>query len=261
MFQGHTFPIEVEGDESFAIFKILSHKDVCLEFTVTEEGPERRGYIKTINTQQFGCPLPKFRQGEFLLKLVDSISEYGRISHVRLEDESKVYCEANGESTSLSFLRILQKGQSWYGSHGYLPDADKKQEYQEAVEFLAHVPLGHVFHKLPGLREGIQQFLARHPRDLAYRLASKNFENDFDILKEWIEEFEIQKGKDKKLGEFLSWVWTQDCSYFNPLVKLIFPRVSPVVGKHYDWLTTHWKIEKMGVYLDKLFEPFIGVAK
>ena len=58
--------------------------------------------------------------GTQLLELVDTIATTLGVAYVRLQDQSEV--KMCGVPTSLSMLRMITHGETWYQSHGFLPE-------------------------------------------------------------------------------------------------------------------------------------------
>ena len=252
-FQGHLFPMDVRGDESYASFEIQGRDQVCFEFKVELGSQGKKGYVSWINTEVPGCPLPPVQKGTFLLKLVDWISQHADLSEVRLEDKAKIRCKLNEQPTELAFLRILQKGQSWYGSHGYFPEQKLRIEYEKSVEKLNDFSLLQFKQEFPEFRNEALKFASRKSRNFQAKLATKTLEEKSEELEDWISTFESTYGKDRKLREFLSWVWDEDCSAFNPIARLIFPKIEWPFAGRFGWLQSIRTIEKNGIHLVKQF--------
>ena len=203
-FQGHLFPMDVRGDKSYASFEIQGRDQVCFEFKV-ELGPQgKNGYVSWINTEDPECPLPHVQRGTFLLKLVDWISQHADISEVRLEDEAKIRCKLNEQPTELAFLRILQKGQSWYGSHGYFPEKKLRTEYEESLNRLNDFSLLQFKQEFPEFRNKALNFASRHSRNFQTKWTATSLKENSKEMEDWISTFESTYGKDRKLREFLS---------------------------------------------------------
>lgn len=251
-FQGHTFPLNIWGDETYASFKI----EDCMQLDIQVHKGVLHGYVPSINTSQSNCPLPSVRKGTFVLDLIDQMSQTAGVAFVRLSDESTIKCESGGETVDLPLLRIFQKGQSWYGSHGYQVESPSRERYQAAVSDLRNTPLSQLRKKLPELRDAVLKFQYRHSNSLEAKRLARAYGNDFEKLQEWLNTYgemtEAGSGE-KTLGSFLSWVWTKDCSYYSRFIRLIFPRIEARGLDHYNWINAFRVIEKYGVYLTKYY--------
>jgi len=276
-FQGEIFPLEVTGDEAHAVFEIKSqNNEVCFELTVTTDSEGRHGYVDLINTEYPECHLPARQRGTFILKLVDFLSLTAELPYVRITDESRVRCHLNEESVALPLLRILQKGQSWYGSHGYLPEASKREEFESSVRLIREFSLQDLKQKLPLLRKEMLNSLRKFPRNLSLKYAVSLFERhpfegqcsegrcneerdltEDDLLWAHIEEFESDYGPRKTVAQFLSWIWEIDCTLYSSYLRLIFPRLTQdEYERQFTWLGMKARIERLGIHLTKSF-PFI----
>ncbi|MEO5971321.1 MAG: hypothetical protein ABIQ95_15455 [Bdellovibrionia bacterium] len=251
-FQGHIFPMKVAGDEFYAAFEIQGQDQVCFDFRVKALPEGKKGYVSWINTEVPGCPLPSNHKGTFLLNLVDAMGKEGGLFMVQLEDESKVRCKLNGVTTDLALLRIIQKGQSWYGSHGYFVQKNRS-EYDESVAKLNSFTLNQFQREFPELRNEILKYASSHSRNLEARWTGETFREHYIELKEWISNFELIYGQNKSLNEFLSWIWEEDCSAFNPITSLIFPVAEWTFMNSFDWISSIRTIRTNGSYLIKQF--------
>jgi hypothetical protein len=190
-FQGRTFPLhfEVHGNTLEFAVKGSVHSD-CLKFNADLE--KKEGEIEGLYAGN-NCPLPRENQGSVLLDFADALSRTLLLKKTNLLDVASVPCGDTVKSTSLTFLRNMQKGQGWYESKGFVPNdyADYRARYDRVRNYelseIEHHPLG---------GKAIEGLL---PKYRATRPASDT------------------------LAPFLSWLWKEDCNQYLEVRKSLFP--------------------------------------
>jgi hypothetical protein len=99
--------IAVDKKEKFAYINGISYDGDCFQID---------------SIQKSGSTLFKVA-----LLLIEKIKGHYGLKHIQLKDNSNKYCEKSRTNIELSSLYMLTKGDTWYGSYGFLPfDVDKK---------------------------------------------------------------------------------------------------------------------------------------
>ncbi len=215
-------PVFVQKLPNRIIFRVRSrekkvNKD-CMIFDLLLK--ENKGELAWIGTEDVDCPIPKKQGGSFLLDLVDLLSKNLGVEKTIVTDASEKRCNKTKKMSDLWFLSIMKNGMTWYEKHGYLPDSNYKV-YRERVEALKEFSLSQIQGEL-------ESFLEKHRKDLE----NDPFSNHLKQFREQTDKFhetrKSMKGKELHvlpepgLGEFMSWLWDEDCESYQSIYHLLF---------------------------------------
>lgn len=196
----------------------------CLSLVFQSQG--KSPYIHWLNSSYTACPIPKEKTGTYLLGLAEELARRLGEKELMLEDGSTIRCKKNDWQSRLDVLRIFQRGDSWYGSHGYR-DIDEPTD-KAAMNNLRFLPLSAVKAGLNGLD------LNRIKRDLYYYAEDlfelMNIDRDLKVFGDLKPKFnravakfsKAQKTRNSSLGQFFSWLWEEDCALYDELSRLLF---------------------------------------
>lgn len=172
--EGHSFILSYHPDDHhFTIDGIETdgQSSTCLYLKIKME--ENSAHVSSIQTRDINCGLPRKGAGNLILKTVDRLAADLGLKKITLLDASEVQCEKNGEGVSLSFLHMMQKGETWYGSKGYHPNSIPHLKFQKIISKLRNLD-------------------TKNTLDLVQRI----------LKKEALKEGEKRKALQKKIGEF-----------------------------------------------------------
>jgi hypothetical protein len=133
LFPPTKFVININGEGSKIVSVIITNKTeqdvICVKFTirVTEHIIQLNSLLKCSDIGDDGA-------GTALLTKVETFARQRRITHLQLDDESKIYiC---GNEIDLAHFKILTTGMSWYNKHGYF-SSRHESDMKANNEFIA----------------------------------------------------------------------------------------------------------------------------
>ena len=231
-YQGLDIPFFAKSD--FGINRLSLDgifQDSCLSLSF-ENKAMTIGYL---GSALKACPIPRGPgSGTFLLKLAEEVAKKLKMQKISLSDKSKVKCSKNNKEVSLKLLKYFQKGKSWYGSHGYLPEHKNLVEYEKEIEELRNYPISSIeklFNTIAmsDLEQIKNEEKSNTTTSYQKSIIDKYYDKFFSLKEEFdkqVTNYKIQNSIDKEevtLATFFSWLWNEDCESYGKLIDLIFP--------------------------------------
>ena len=252
IYQGNIIPCIIETVNGEISIRILGKDVNCLHLVINNV--EKIANINIINVEGNDCPLSMSSQGSFLLHLVDEICIQIGVTKIELFDDSHIKC--NGMEVSLEFLSLMKHGKSWYERHGFSYENKEKKDIINNIrntslnkirEFLSTFDTNKQLElKTEWTQEALEEWYTTHPKfknqDYVDSLDEKSSEKirfnkimkedyNFSELPDKIKKFlriisEYKKEYDKDtLADFLTYVWSKNCSDYVDIVSVLYPRI------------------------------------
>lgn len=231
VFKGVKFPVfyQFKGPELTVVISDAMKKSAnlsssdwlydCLFLVANVENKTAK--LDLVNAKPAGCPIPSERRGTFLMEFSDELIKQLGMKKSSLVDASEIECKKSDKSTIFSFLRIMQKGSTWYEGFGYKPI---DTAYNKNVEYLRNIPVVILVDVMEKSKAGITQraSLGTKSEQESYKEYLTSFDSRLEVLKTKIAEFST-KTDSKNLANFLSWLWDNNCSDYIEVKEFLFP--------------------------------------
>jgi hypothetical protein len=234
--------INIEYRNDFINISIPSATSQYLLFKIFPH--DTRGQIDLIlATDKAGQLADIEHLGTFLLQFaIDVMTKYG-VESISLTDVSTIQC--HNESIQLGFLRLLEKGKTWYQEYGFEPRVDARK-FQTKLSFFKNYKLDNLLKILETKYKYLKSVL------LCARACSTLLEI-IAIIQESIEEF--KKGHTETehiLGSYLVWLYRSDCIKYNKVLNIFSKKISGEFEEMTDLIKTKkWLIKNSSVELVK----------
>lgn len=122
--------------------------------------------LNWLQTQGVICPIPKGKEGTFLLSLVENIAKTMRLKSIFLQDHSEIQCKENSKRIQFQLLRLIQTAKGWYESKGYRHRYPEFQEdFDMEVNQFLHYKLKHFLAEIsnPTILNSVNAWLRSPP--------------------------------------------------------------------------------------------------
>ena len=169
--------------------------------------------------------------GTFLLQFaIDVMTKYG-VESISLTDVSTIQC--HNESIQLGFLRLLEKGKTWYQEYGFEPSVDARK-FQTKLSFFKNYKLDDLLKILETkckIEDTLLEIIA--------------------IIKGSIAKFK-EGHTEHILGSYLVWLYRSDCIKYNKVLNIFSKKISGEFEEMTDLIKTKkWLIKNSSVELVK----------
>ena len=246
-FRGYEIPLLVEtkyGENFLRVEGVLKEsqklsgeEESCLSLIVQEKNM----HISFLATAYKACPIPTNRSGTFLLQLAEQIAKTLEMDQIDLRDISQIMCH-RGCNTWMSFrlLNILKNGNTWYGAHGYttMKGYEEDKRRNEAIKNYPLILIKNDFNSITSatLNNLKNYLLSSHSNDFEKSMIEGYFKeisiDDFTLFNEKFEEYLmcLSSHENLFLGDYLLWLWKNDCVAYRKIINIVFPSSQYVSG-------------------------------